>query len=263
MRRQIRNFLAGILIGVGCILPGVSGGVMAVSFGLYKPMLDAVSGFFQAPKKHFVFLAPIALGGLAGMALGALGLSGVMRKNERLMLFLFTGFILGGIPDLVNEACRRDPFRLRWLWAMLLGVALALPLCMVSGAEGAVDSLSPLQAFGCGLMEGVGTVVPGISTSVVLIRLGWYAAYLKAVSTLQTGVLIWIAVGFALSAWLTLGLVKRLFDRAPGPSAYAVLGFLLVSVGCVFPGFSRAFAAECALLAVGLVCVRWMGEMTR
>ena len=67
----IRNFLAGILIGIGCILPGVSGGVMAVSFGLYRPMLDAVLDFFHAPRRHLRFLSPLALGGGLGMLAGA------------------------------------------------------------------------------------------------------------------------------------------------------------------------------------------------
>ena len=73
MRRQEifwRNALAGLLIGIGCVLPGVSGGVMAVSFGLYRPMLDAVLGIFHDTRKKLLFLAPLALGGAAGLMLG-------------------------------------------------------------------------------------------------------------------------------------------------------------------------------------------------
>ena len=257
----IRNLVSGVLIGIGCILPGVSGGVMAVSFGLYRPMLEAAAGFFHAPLIHLRFLAPIALGIAAGMATGAFGLAGVMEHAKELVLFLFTGFILGGIPDLVREASRRDRFSRRWLWAMLAGVAAALPLCTAAGSGAAVDSLAPLQALTTGLLEGVGTIVPGISTSFVLIRLGWYQAYLEAVARLNVPVLAWILCGFAVSAAASMRMVQYLFERWPGPSYYAVLGFLLVSVASVFPGFSKSLAPQVLLLAAGVLCVRWMGDM--
>ena len=103
MRRQggfWKNVLAGLLMGIGCVLPGVSGGVMAVSFGLYRPMLDAVLGIFHDTRRKLVFLAPLALGGAAGLLLGARGLGAAMRLYEKPMLCLFTGFILGGVPAL-------------------------------------------------------------------------------------------------------------------------------------------------------------------
>ena len=103
MRRQggfWKNVLAGLLMGIGCVLPGVSGGVMAVSFGLYRPMLDAVLGIFHDTRRKLLFLAPLALGGAAGLLLGARCLGTAMRLYEKPMLCLFTGFILGGVPDL-------------------------------------------------------------------------------------------------------------------------------------------------------------------
>ena len=113
MRRQggfWKNVLAGLLMGIGCVLPGVSGGVMAVSFGLYRPMLDAVLGIFHDTRRKLVFLAPLALGGAAGLLLGARGLGAAMRLYEKPMLCLFTGFILGGVPDLLAEAEERNLF---------------------------------------------------------------------------------------------------------------------------------------------------------
>ena len=116
MRRQggfWKNVLAGLLMGIGCVLPGVSGGVMAVSFGLYRPMLDAVLGIFHDTRRKLVFLAPLALGGAAGLLLGARGLGAAMRLYEKPMLCLFTGFILGGVPDLLAEAEEDGRFRRR------------------------------------------------------------------------------------------------------------------------------------------------------
>ncbi len=259
----LHNALAGILIGIGCILPGASGGVIAVSFGLYRPMLEAAMHLLRNPKHHLRFLAPLCAGIGAGIIAGAVGLSGAMARYERLMLFLFTGLILGGVPDLLKEAQQKEPFRASWLWSLAAGVLIALPLCMLGTAGSGVQALSPAQAFITGILEGVGTIVPGVSTSFVLIRLGWYQAYLNAVSGLDIPRLALIAPGFALSALACMKGVQALFDRHTGHACYAVLGFLLVSVALVFPGFTlgRALWAQLGMLVIGATIVRLMGTM--
>lgn len=252
----MRNLLAGLLIGIGCILPGISGGVMAVSFGLYRPMLDAVSGLLKDPRRHLRFLVPLGLSIAAGIALGAVGLTGMMTRYERPMLFVFSGFILGSVPDLLHQADQQERFRPQRLWSLLAGIALALPLSLFAANGAKVPFLSPIQSFLTGMLEGMGTVIPGVSTSLVLIHLGWYQAYLTALSTLNIQTIFPLAAGFALSALCCIRLVKWLFDRYPGHAFYAVLGFLLVSVALVFPGFSRGWmlAAEACML-IGGVCL--------
>lgn len=258
-RGTIRNFLAGILIGIGCILPGVSGGVMAVSFGLYRPMLDAVLDFFHAPRRHLRFLTPLAFGGGLGMLTGARLLAEAIERYRAPMLFLFTGFILGGIPQLLREAEKKERFCWKWLWALAGGIGLALPLAAVSAPLQTAQALSPIQSLLTGVLEGIGTVVPGISTSFVLLRLGWYDAYLNAFSTLNLHMLIPVALGFAASALLCMRAVRWLFDHRQGYACYAVLGFLLASVALVFPGFGTGAVlwAEIAMLIIGLVCSGW------
>lgn len=261
----LRNAAAGVLIGIACILPGASGGVLAVSFGLYRPMLDAAMHFFTDPKKHLRFLLPLGAFIGAGVVLGAAGLAGAMAQHERLMLFLFTGLILGGIPDLLAGAQRQQPFRPSWLLSLCAGLAAALPLCLLGGEGDPLSQLSLMQAFFAGLMEGVGTVIPGVSTSFVLIRLGWYQAYLAAVSSLQPTTLLLIASGFALASFTCMRLVQRLFDRHNGHACYAVLGFVLVSVALVFPGFTlgRETWAQLAAMIFGVTLVRLMGRMEK
>lgn len=258
----LRRMIAGVLIGIACVLPGVSGGVLAISLGLYRPMLDAVLHLFQRPKEKFRFLLPLALGGGAGLMVGARGLSVAMSRYESLMLFLFIGFLLGGIPELWREARADRRFRPRQLLWLLLGVALALPLVLL-GIREPIARLTPLQALAAGLLEGVGTVIPGVSTSFVLIRLGWYQAYLNALSALALGNLTLIGLGFAVSALACMRGVQWLFDNAPGPVYTAVLGFLLLSIAMVFPGFDpgRLAWADVALTVIGIVCARWLAAL--
>ena len=118
-------------------------------------------------------------------------------------------------------------------------------------------------ALAVGLVEGVGTVVPGLSTSFILINLGWYQAYLDALAHPQAGLLALVALGFAASALVSMKAVQWLFDHARGYTCYAVLGFLLVSVALVFPGFGSGWTlwAQLAALLAGLLVARWMGGL--
>lgn len=258
-----KNALSGLLIGIACILPGASGGVIAVSFGLYRPMLDAIMHFFRSPRQHLRLLLPLGAGIGAGIMLGAACLSGAMARWEQLMLFLFTGLILGGVPDLLREAQKDEAFRPAWLLSLAGGVLMALPLCMLGAKNGSVQRLSAVQAFVTGILEGAGTVIPGISTSFVLIRLGWYNAYLSAVSTADVPRLALMVLGFGLSAFACMHLVQRLFDRHNGHACYAVLGFVLVSVALVFPGFAlgRETWAQLGMLVIGIMTVRLLGQL--
>lgn len=253
----LRNVAAGFLIGIGCVLPGVSGGVMAMSFGLYRPMLDAALHFFDRPLQRLRFLLPLAIGGAAGMAAGAKLLAALMTRYRTEMLYLFIGFILGGVPQLWREAKKGKGSPA----ALAAGIVLALPLAM-GGAGAALENLRPWQQLAAGLLEGVGTVVPGISTSFVLIRLGWYTAYLEILSMPQLLPLCHIALGFGLSALVCMRSVQWLFDHATGHAYFAVLGFLMVSAALVFPGLRTPplFWADMGLMAIGAVISCWLGR---
>lgn len=259
------HVFAGVLIGTGCVLPGVSGGVMAVSFGLYRPMLDAVLGFFRNAKRSFLFLLPIALGGSVGFLIAAKGLGFAMARFETPMLFLFAGFIIGGIPDLLREADQGRAFRPRCLWALALGIALALPLALLPQSGTALASLSPWQALLAGAIEGFGTIVPGVSSSFILIYLGWYQPFLSAVSTLHIPTLMLIILGFTAAALLSMKAVKWLFDHARDYAYYGVLGFLLVSVGLVLPGFESGnrLWVDLLMLLLGVLGALWLSRLAQ
>ena len=197
------------------------------------------------------------------MLMGATVLAALMQSHRQLLLMLFTGLIAGGVPELWKEAQQNEPFRKRWLLSLMAGVALALPLMRLGAGETTALQLSGAQWLLTGLLEGVGTVVPGISTSFVLIRLGWYQAYLQAMSGLLFPQLALIAAGFALSALACMKAVAWLFDRAAGHAYFAVMGFLLVSVLLVFPGFhtGRLLWADFVLIAAGVLAARQLSRI--
>ncbi len=261
MSNAIKKALAGLLIGIGCVLPGVSGGVMAVSFGLYKPMIDALLGFFRKPKENFRFLLPILLGGAPGFYIGAAALGFFMERYEAELLFLFIGFIIGGVRQILKQA-NKNGFKPRFLIALALGIAPALALTLIPATGEQQSSLNTLQSVAIGGIQGISTVIPGISGSFLLIYLGWYQAYLGAVSALDFGVLIPLALGFAASALICMKGIKWLFDRFPAYAEYAVLGFLLVSTYLIVPpiGSGAEPIVRLLLLAAGILAALWIDK---
>lgn len=247
------RLLCGFLIGVGCILPGVSGGVMAVSFGLYEPVLNALTGFRKDARRHAAFLLPLALGGAAGVLLCAGGLAFAMSRWEKPMLYLFLGLILGGMPALWRNAMKH--YRPRCLWALLPGAVLLCAM-VLTGDRPQFFSLTPLQWMLAGGIYAIGTVFPGLSASFLLIQLGWYRPVLEAFSALSLERLLPFGAGFILITLLTIHAVQRLFARRPGYAAMGVLGLLAASVLPAIPPPSAGMAvlAELLLLVMG-ICI--------
>ncbi len=260
-RTALLHMLVGLVIGIGGILPGVSGGVMAVSLGIYRPMIDAVANFFKSPKKNILFLAPIGIGAALGLLLGAIVLDGVMVKYEDQVMFLFLGLVAGGIPSFIREANQRG-FKPRYLIATVVGALIASTLLFLD-REAAdsieADTLRPLEALISGAILSVGTVIPGISTSFILMYLGWYKPAMSAVADFDILTLVFLGIGAVVCALLTIKAARWLFDRFYGYAYYGVLGFLIISAILIFPGFSGPLSAIVDLLLVaGGFVVAWL-----
>ncbi len=252
MSKLLFRLLAGFLIGVGCILPGVSGGVMAVSFGLYQPALEAITGFFRDLRKHALFLLPLAVGGLMGLLMGAEGLAFAMNRWETPMLFLFLGFILGGLPALWREATT-DGLRPHYLWALLPGILLLV--CMLRMGDRPQAALLPPAAWLlCGGIYALGTVVPGLSASFLLIQLGWYQQTLLAFSRLMLPELLLFTAGFLAVLLPGIHLIQQLLRRWHGVTLFCVLGLLAASVIPAIPKLESGWmmAVDLVMLGAGI-----------
>ena len=101
--KKIKNFFIGILLGVGAILPGISSGVLCVIFGMYDRLINSIFGLFKNFKKNFLFLFPIAFGGIIGVLLFGNILQALFDNFPTQTSFCFIGLILGSIPILVKS----------------------------------------------------------------------------------------------------------------------------------------------------------------
>lgn len=252
-----KKLISGAIIGVGAIIPGVSGGIMAVALGVYKRMIDAFANLLKAPKAGMLYLWPILLGMLIGFLSMSNAVEWLMLNLRTPTLFLFIGLVLGGVPTIVREGNGQAGFRPRYLAATAIGlVAVLLPGWMGGSGQAVVTvaALQPLQAFLSGCILALGTIVPGVGVSFVLVFMGVYEPLMAAVNRFDLGALAWVGIGFVCVALLLVKVMQFLFDRYSGPAYYAALGFTLASVILIIPGleFGAYPLWNVALLAAGL-----------
>ena len=196
MLQWILDILRGAVIGVSNIIPGVSGGTMAVSMGIYDRVIYAVNNLFKQFKKNFKDLLPIIIGVLIGLfAFAALIGSLLGTKSEEIPItrlptnFAFIGLILGGLPAIykrVNMKSAKIPGVI--LFLVFLALVVVLPLLnppearTVDHSIGTILLMIPLGAIASSTM-----VIPGISGSMILMLLGYYNSVINAMNDLRGG----------------------------------------------------------------------------
>lgn len=263
MNSFFKKMLAGFVIGVGGIIPGFSGGILAVSMGLYKPTVDALTGFFKAPGKNFKFLLPLIIGGGIGFLLFMFLLDKLFADYRSYVIFAFVGLVIGSMPSLIAE-CNEQGYKKHYpLWSVL-GFAVAFTLVMLSifntGTDVAALSaqeMSAWQCLMCGAIIMSGLLLPGISISFVLILLGVYEGFMHVftepvkgfISALSSGAglgagfnavlpyipkMLFGALGAIAVAVPVLFLVKKVIDKFHGPAYYIIFGIVIATtIGCV------------------------------
>ncbi|MCE5235802.1 MAG: DUF368 domain-containing protein [Eubacteriales bacterium] len=259
MKRQntfLFRVLKGFIIGIAAILPGASGGVLAVAMGIYKPALDAVANVFKSFKASARFLLPFGLGGLIGLLAVSRLVEYLMLNFKEPTMFALIGLVLGSVPSLIEEANARG-FRKRYLVASVFGVGFIVLFTVLNKAL-TVTGHWPFNGWTSALGGGVlavGTIIPGISTSFLLIHMGLYEPMLAAFNSFDILMLLCMAAGTVITAGALVLLVKRMFDKHYGYAYYAVLGFLIGSIVPVFPGVTWGLTtlADLALFAAGAV----------
>lgn len=253
-----KRFIAGIVIGIGAIMPGFSGGILAVSMGLYKPAIDAVTGFFKAPGKNFRFLLPLALGGALGFLVFMFLLDWLFVDFRTAVLCVFIGLVVGSMPALLRE-CNEKGFKKSYPFWAIPGFVLAFGLIVLglvtnAGAERAINWYFAMIS---GAIIMCGVLLPGVSISFILLNLGVYESFL-AVFTAPPKLFIAAAeldkpfwecvkasfgtapymlfgvIGMAIVAVPALLLVKKVIEKHHGPAYYVIFGVVVATtLGCI------------------------------
>ncbi len=229
--------IQGALIGGGAILPGVSGGVLAVVFGVYRNLMAFFARPFEELKAQWKLFVPL----IVGVALGFWGFAKLVdwmfQGASPIPLALFIGLILGTVPMLYKTAQKpKDGNALTAkekgsnLAALVASSVLLLALLLLMSGTAAQDlePTVPLSLLS-GAVWGLSLIVPGLSSSSVLLFIGIYTKLMAAVKDLDFAVIIPLLLGIAAVAFLLARFVDRLFQRHHGAASNAVIGLVLAS----------------------------------
>lgn len=236
----ISNCFIGVLIGAGAILPGISSGVLCVIFGIYEKLLDSILNFLKDIKNNMKFLLPILIGVCIGVILFGNLLRFLFNNYLVQTMFCFIGIILGGVPALIKTANQKNGFRLHYILYTLITFLLTLILLHIENDISSTlhDNTSLLYLILAGFVMSIGVVVPGISSTVLLMIMRIYDIYLVSISTLDFYVLVPMGIGLLLGGYTFLKLSKYCLTNFTSQTYYAILGFVLGSIFVLYPGFS-------------------------
>ena len=235
MLRWLRDLLCGLLIGAGAILPGVSGGVLAVVFDIYRPFMEVLTRPRTAIPKYWVWFFPIALGWCAGFLGLAKGISTCMDQSETVTIWLFIGLILGTVPALFREAGKEGRSSACWVSLMVCALAVFAGLFYVSRVAHAVVTPNIWWYNFCGVLWGMGVVIPGMTSSSVMMALGLYEPMLEGLANLDLLVLSASLPGLLLTIILLARMVSWFFRRHYAVAFHGILGIVLASTLVIIP----------------------------
>lgn len=248
----IVRFLKGILVGISFITPGLSGGVLAVVFGLYEPLMRWLGNLKEKFGRNLAYFLPVGI----GLALGVVAFSSVVAKAfgnySAQFIWLFIGFIAGTFPSLFKTAGKQG--RKPWHWVLLAVIAVGTVFLMRWMENIRTVSLAPSFSSWIlsGVLIGLGVVVPGMSPSNFLIYLGLYEPMASGISQLNLGVIVPLVIGLAVCVLVFARLVSWLFKKYYAFMYHFILGIVVGSTIAIIPkGVSGlGIVVVCALLFV-------------
>ncbi len=183
---MIKMILKGVMMGVANIIPGVSGGTMAVSMGIYDKMIHAATHLFSEFKKSMKILIPIVIGMGIGIVVLARIIEYMFAKVPFQTNLLFIGLIIGGLPAITKKV-KGKTIRLGHILSFLLFFGLVAGMALLGEEEGAAADLSfnlvnVVKLFGVGIVASATMVIPGVSGSMMLMLMGYYNPILSEIN---------------------------------------------------------------------------------
>jgi len=237
------SMLKGALIGTGAILPGISGGVLCVVFGIYRPVMELLAHPIREIRKNFWFFVPILL----GFAVGVLGISKllkwVLERAETPAMWAFIGLIVGTFPSLWKESGKEARTKGSWV-ALVVTFSIMLPFLFYMEsmqnsqavqATGAATTYSVWIWLLCGVFWGLGFIAPGLSPSSIFFVLGVMGPMMDGISSLSMPVLIPMGIGL-LACVLSLSRgIGWLLTHKNSVTMHVVLGLTFSSTVAILP----------------------------
>lgn len=243
------KLLQGALIGLGSVLPGISGGVLSVIFGVYQPVMELLADPAKKARTHLPRLLPY----FAGAVIGFLGVANLLtyflEKYPAPSICLFVGLIAGCLPSLWQEAGSQGRSRASLLATM---IAMLFVFAFLSFLNAASFLITPgfLWYVFCGFALALSIIAPGMSFSALLMPLGLYAPFVDGIGHLDPAVLIPGGLGCVLTILAMAKAVDSLLTKYYSLSFHAIFGFVTAATIMTIPFESFAYSTRACMVNI-------------
>lgn len=253
--KQIFNlilwFLEGIIVGFGAIMPGLSGGTLCVAFGMYLPLIGLLSSPKKNTSKYGKMLICFGLGAIVGFV----GLSGLaawlMDKSSSLVTCFFIGLIIGILPQLWKDAGAEGRTSKSYI-SLFGGFAVMLIFLMVLQANAHLKIEENMWGFLlCGLLWGLSFIVPGLSSSTLLLFFGLYQPMLDGISNFDFGVIIPLVIGIVICVMLLSKAVNAAYKKHYSIISHIIIGVVATTTVMIFPDWSAVDLGQIICIVCG------------
>lgn len=230
----IFKFIQGMIIGLGAILPGVSGGVLCVVFNIYQDIMNLLANPLANIKKLLPKLLPYFIGIVCGFIFISKLLTYFLINYESLSICLFIGLILGMFPTLWQEAKSKNDHP----WANIIFVITTLISFLLLLCLKYFDFNIEANIFWygfCGIALALSIIVPGLSFSSILMPLNLYTIFIEGISTLNITILIPAFITTIITIKLLTNRINNLFNKYYTITFHFILGIVLASTIIILP----------------------------
>lgn len=231
----------GCIVGIGAILPGVSGGTLCYAFGIYNPIIEVLSHPFKGIKKYWKMLIFVFL----GVGVGFVGFAGVtnwlLGLNEGVVLCVFVGLIAGTLPDIWKDAGEKGRNKFSIIALLVSFAAITAVFYIFKNVLALTIEPNFIGWLLCGLLWGLSFIVPGFSSSTLLLFFGIYEKMSEGISRLDFSVLIPLGIAMLATLLLFSKLMEFVFDRFHSVVSHCVLGFVVATTLMILPSFNTSF----------------------
>lgn len=232
--QSIIHMIQGAIVGIGAILPGVSGGVLCVAFGIYEPIMQLFTHPVKSLKSNYKLFIPFLIGWALGFILLARVMGIFFASSSSVALMLFFGLICGTIPGLFKSSEKSNPSKSWTPFVISLAFAYLLFQMLDNGIRTSI-----MPSFGTYLLSGaiwgLSLIIPGLSSSSVLLYLGLYEPLTAGIGSLDFSVIIPFVIGIGGTAIILARVVTMLFERHYATVSRIILGFVIASSLKILP----------------------------
>ena len=262
----MRNFLKGIIVGIGGIAPGLSGSVLLVILGLYQKTINAIGTLFKNFKKNVTFLVPLFLGFGVGVILFSKIVDFLLGNYEMYTRFAFLGLVLGTIPLFYKEV-KKEGFKKKYYWLMLISALAGLALFSFNkDLFPVITNPNLFQSVLLGIAVAGSSIIPGVDSAVILSTLGLYELYVSSLANFDLSVLIPAGVGLVIGVLVISFIVNKLLSKYYTITFSIIFGLFLsiipnvLNESCVL-GFNIDSVISIVILIIGFAFSYFLGDV--